>query len=353
MKKQNDLFLFILAGGSGERFWPLSRTKTPKHLLSLFSKKTLLEETLHRVKNLVPPSQLFILTNIQQKKLIRQKLPWFPAKQMIVEPEKRDTAPAAALATAIAYQKNSKAVVALLPADHLIKKINLFQKNLLVAKKIAKQENTLVTLGIPPTFPSTGFGYLKINSQSPRKGTPYSVAKFLEKPDLKTASKFLKQKNYYWNAGIFFWRADYFLQETQHHAPDLAQFIKKFPSANPISYVKTQFPKLKKISLDYAIAEKAKNVKAIIAAFDWDDVGSWEALVNYFQADKNNNILIGPGIISDSANNIVINKSTQLIALQGIHDTIFAATQDAILVAPRSQNQAIKKLFTRLPDHFR
>jgi mannose-1-phosphate guanylyltransferase len=353
MKKQNDLFLFILAGGSGERFWPLSRTKTPKHLLSLFSKKTLLEETLLRVKNLVPPSQLFILTNIQQKKLIHQKLPWFPAKQIITEPEKRDTAPAATLATAIAYQKNSKAVVALLPADHLIKKNNLFQKNLLLAKKIAEQENTLVTFGIHPTFPSTGFGYLKINSQSPRKSVPYPVAKFLEKPDLKTATRFVKQKNYYWNAGIFLWRADYFLQETQHHAPDLGQFIKNFPSNNPFPYIKTQFPKLKKISLDYAIAEKAKNVKAIIAAFDWDDVGSWEALVNYFSADKNNNILLGKGIISDSSSNIIVNKTHQIIALQGVQDLILITTKDAILVLHRCHTQNIKKLFARLPHHFR
>ncbi|MBX7157241.1 MAG: NTP transferase domain-containing protein [Verrucomicrobiae bacterium] len=353
--KHSNLFLFILAGGSGERFWPLSRSKKPKHLLTLFSKKTLLEETLQRVKNLVPPRQLFILTNAQQKKLIRQKLPHFPIQQIIIEPKKRDTAPAAALATAIARKKNPNAIVGLLPADHLIKKIALFQKNLQRAITTAAQNETLVTIGISPTFPATGFGYLKIHAQpkSVQKGLPYNVNQFLEKPDLATAKKFLKQKNYFWNAGIFFWNANYFFHETQKYAPDLAHFLKNFPTTHYQSYLRTQFPKLKKISLDYALAEKVKTVKVIIAEFDWNDVGSWEALVHYFQPDENNNILIGKAALIDCHNNIIVNKSSQFIALIGVKDTIFVVTKDATLTAHRSQNQAIKKLFARLPIHFR
>lgn len=352
MKKQNNLYLFILAGGSGERFWPLSREKCPKHLLSLFSKKTLLEETIQRVKTLVPAQNLFILTNIHQKKLIQKKLRSFPVKQIIVEPEKRDTAPAAALATALALQKNPHAVVGLLPADHFIKQTALFQKNIYLASQIAAQGEALITLGIPPTFPATGFGYLKLNAKTIKPGSAYSVTEFLEKPNQKRAAKFLKQKNYYWNAGLFFWRADYFLQETQRLAPELARFIQNFPHKNNQSYLKKQFPLLTKISLDYAFAEKTKQVRAIVAEFDWNDVGSWDALTHYFPVDSNNNTLIGPSMALDSSDNIVLTQSQHLV-LHHVKDLIVVVTKDAILISHRSQNQTIKKIMSRLPINLR
>lgn len=351
MKKQTNLYLFILAGGSGERFWPLSRKKCPKHLLSLFSKKTLLEETFQRVKSLVPTKNLFILTNKDQKKLIQKKIPSFLAKQIIAEPEKRDTAPAAALATAIALQKNPKAVIGLLPADHFIKQTSLFQKNILSASQLASRGESLITLGISPTFPATGFGYLKLNSKTIKKGSAYPVIQFLEKPNQKMAIKLLKQKKFYWNAGLFFWRGDYFLRETQQHAKELARFIKNFPKKGSQYYLKKQFPLLTKTSLDYALAEKAKRVMAVVAEFDWNDVGSWDALTNYFPADFNNNTLLGPSITLDSYNNIALTNSSQYLVLYQVKDLIIITTKDAILISHRSQNQAIKKILSRLPKN--
>ena len=353
MKKQSHLYLFILAGGSGERFWPLSREKQPKHLLSFFSKKTLLEETLSRVKRLIPAENLFILTNAHQKKLIQKKLPSFPNKQIVVEPEKRDTAPAAALATAIALQKNPKAVVGLLPADHFIKQTSLFQKNIHLAARLAARGEALITLGIPPTFPATAFGYLKLNSKTVKKGSAYPVTQFLEKPNQKRAINFFKQKNYYWNAGLFFWRADYFLHEIRRYAPALARFIQNFPQRNNVSYLKKHFPLLTKISLDYALVEKTKRVITIIAEFDWNDVGSCEALTHYFPADSNNNTLLGPSLALESSGNIALSQPSQFLVLNQVKNLIVVVTKEAILITPRSQNHTIKKIMSRLPYSLR
>ena len=348
------LLLFIMAGGSGERFWPLSRKAKPKHLLKLVSSKTLLEETVLRLKPLAPrPSNLLILTNHEQIPGIRKALPRFPKSSLIPEPAKRDTAPAAALATALALRNNPDSILALLPADALIGKHPVFRAQLVAAARAAAVSPSFVTLGIKPSYPSTGFGYLHLGSKTiPQvKGGPFlHVRRFVEKPSLAKAKTFLKSRQYSWNAGIFVWKASTFLAEARRQQPALARFIEKFPNRGSYaSYLKREFPKLPKISVDYAIMEGAKSVLAIQAAFPWDDVGSWSALPAHLPTDKQGNTFRGQVLSLESRNTLAIAQRDRPIALLGTENLVVVDTPDALLVCPKDRVQEVKKLMGLLP----
>ena len=348
------LLLFIMAGGSGERFWPLSRKAKPKHLLKLVSSKTLLEETVLRLKPLAPrPSNLLILTNHEQVRGILKALPRFPKSSLIPEPAKRDTAPAAALATALALRNNPDAVLALLPADALIGKHPIFRAQLAAAARAATVSPSFVTLGIKPSYPSTGFGYLHLGSKTlPKvKGGPFlQVRRFVEKPSLVKANAYLRSGQYAWNAGIFVWKASTFLAEARRQQPALARFIEKFPiRGSYTSYLKREFPKLPKISVDYAIMEGAKSVLAIQAAFPWDDVGSWSALPAHLPTDKWGNTFRGPILSLESRNTLALAQGGRPIALLGTTNLVVVDTPDALLVCPKDRVQEVKKLMGLLP----
>jgi len=346
--------LFIMAGGSGERFWPLSRKAKPKHLLKLVSSKTLLEETVLRIKPLASkPSHLLILTNHEQIPGLRKALPRFPKSSLIPEPAKRDTAPAAALATALALRNNPNAVLALLPADALIGKHPVFRAQLAAAARAAAVSPSFVTLGIKPSYPSTGFGYLHLGGKTlPQvKGGPFlHVRRFVEKPSLAKAKSYLKSHQYAWNAGIFVWKASTFLAEARRQQPALARFIEKFPKRGSYaSYLKREFPKLPKISVDYAIMEGAKSVLAIQAAFPWDDVGSWSALPSHLPTDKKGNTLRGNITAVDSQDTLAIAQGGRQIALLGTKNLVVVDTPDALLVCPKDRVQEVKRLMALLP----
>jgi len=348
------LLLFIMAGGSGERFWPLSRKAKPKHLLKLVSSKTLLEETVLRLKPLAPrPSNLLILTNHEQIPGIRKALPRFPKSSMIPEPAKRDTAPAAALATALALRTHPDAVLALLPADAVIGKAPIFRAQLAAAVRAAHSSPSFVALGIKPSYPATGFGYLHLGRKTlPQiKGGPFlHVRRFVEKPSLANAKTFLKSRQYAWNAGIFVWKASTFLAEARRQQPALARFIEKFPKRGSYaSYLRREFPKLPKISVDYAIMEGAKSVLAIQAAFPWDDVGSWSALPAHLPTDKKGNTFRGPILSLESRNTLALAHGGRPIALLGTENLVVVDTPDALLVCPKDRVQEVKKLMGLLP----
>ena len=348
--------LFIMAGGSGERFWPLSRKAKPKHLLKLVTSKTLLEETVLRLKPLAhKPSHLLILTNHEQIPGVRKALPRFPKTSLIPEPAKRDTAPAAALATALALRMNPNAVLALLPADALIGKHPIFRSQLGAAARAAAVSPSFVTLGIKPSYPSTGFGYLHLGSKTlPKvKGGPFlQVRRFVEKPSLPKAKAYLRSGQYAWNAGIFVWKASTFLAEARRQQPLLARFIEKFPKRGSYSsYLKREFPKLPKISVDYAIMEGAKSVLALKASFPWDDVGSWTALPAHLPTDKKGNTLRGQITAVDSQDTLALGEGGRSIALLGLKNLVVVDTPDALLVCPKDRVQEIKKLLPLLPDH--
>jgi len=346
------LHIFIIAGGSGERFWPMSRTRRPKHLISLLGPRTLLEDTVQRAGIDEPNAKLYILTNAAQIEPTQTALPDFPKENIIGEPAKRDTAPAAALATAIAHAQDPNSLVALLPADAMIYDTDAFRANFRDAVDYADQNDAIMTIGIPPSFPSTGFGYLHLGETvgtGPNESEMLKVEEFVEKPDQARAEEYLESGNYAWNAGMFIWRSESFLTEAKANAPELAEFIENFPSGDYQSYMEEKFPNLPKISVDYAIMEKARSVCAVKAKFDWDDVGTWAALPSHLEKDEQNNTVRGNVTAHESSNNIAISNGRN-ISLLGVNDLIVVETDDAILVCPKDRAQDVKKLHGKLSD---
>ena len=343
------LQVFIMAGGSGERFWPASRTATPKHLLKLLGDQTLLEQTVRRFEGIVPFEQIFVLTNVAQIEATLAAVPFLPPANIIAEPAKRDTAPAAALATGIARNRRSDAIVALFPADAMIHDAATFRRQLTEATEFVAINPSILTFSITPTHASTGFGYLQLgNPISAQSATRIvSVERFIEKPDADRAQEFFLGKKHGWNAGMFLWQAETFLTECHKNAPELTHFILGFPASGSADSIKTylgeKFPLLPKISVDFAIMEKATSVVAAIAEYDWDDVGSWTALPDHLGKDAQENTLQGKVITLDSGRNIVI-AGKRTIALCGVSDLVVVETDDAVLVCHRNAVQQIKNL---------
>jgi mannose-1-phosphate guanylyltransferase len=339
----NRLHVFIMAGGSGERFWPASRTATPKHLLKLLGDQTLLEQTVRRFEGVIPFDQIFVLTNVAQIEATLAAVPFLPPANIIAEPAKRDTAPAAALATGIARNLRSDAIVALFPADAMIHDTATFRRQLTEATEFVAKNPSILTFSITPTHPSTGFGYLELEEGAASKEGVVTVNRFVEKPDEAKAQAFLAGKRHGWNAGMFLWQAETFLTECKKHQPDLEKFILEFPKGDHGPYLAERFPLLPKISVDYAIMEHAARVVALIARFDWDDVGSWTALPPHLGIDENGNTLKGKVVTLDAAHNIVI-AGKRTIALCGVSDIVVVETDDAVLVCHRNAVQQIKNL---------
>jgi mannose-1-phosphate guanylyltransferase len=349
-------FAFVMAGGSGERFWPMSRRKTPKHLLKLLEERTLLEAAVARLEGVVPRERTFVLTNAEQVEGTRAALPCVPADHIIAEPAKRDTAPACALATAIARASAPDAVCIVLPADAMIHDVAGFQRQIRDAIAVAAGGNAIITLGIPPAFPSTGFGYLETGdplADGPEGSRVRRLRRFVEKPDLENATRYLAEGHYFWNAGIFLWRAETFLSEARRQQPELAGFIEGLASLDALpAYLAARFASLPKISVDYAIMEHAENVAAVLAEFDWDDVGAWTALPAHFRPDADGNSLRGPVVAHDARGNIAVSNG-RLIALCGVTGLVVVETPDAVMVCHRDAVQHVKSLQPLLPDDLR
>ena len=343
-----------MAGGSGERFWPMSRSQRPKHLLKLFSECTLLEETVRRIEAAVPPSNIFVLTNEVQLPATRDALRGIiPETQIVAEPAKRDTAPAAALATALVRARAGEdAVVGLLPADAFISDTGTFGRQLGAAFPRAAESGAILTIAIKPDHPATGFGYLEMGAELARGGggTFREVKRFVEKPDTATAKGYLESGRFAWNAGMFFWRVGTFLAEADRNAPELAAFVRDFPAepAKAAAFLTGRFPGLPKISVDYAIMEKAAKVETLLAEFDWDDVGLWTALPKHLATDAAANATRGAVLASGAANNIALSNG-RTIALVGVKDLVVVETADAVLVCHRDAVQDIKKITAQLP----
>jgi mannose-1-phosphate guanylyltransferase len=345
----NNLHIFIMAGGSGERFWPASRTATPKHLLRLLGEQTLLEQAIQRFEGAVPMDRIFILTNSAQVDATREAVPFLDSANIIAEPAKRDTAPAAALATAIARSRCAEAVVGLFPADAMIHDTEAFRHQLESAARFVDEHDSIFTFAIPPTHAATGFGYLRLGKPvgEAAKGGIFEVEKFVEKPNSERAREFFAEGRHGWNAGMFLWKAETFLAECQAQQPELADFIANFPTGpapdDLKDYLNAVFPTLPKISVDYAIMENARSVVAAKAEFDWDDVGSWTALPNHLGKNVQNNTLQGSVVELDSSNNIVVAQS-RTVALCGVDNLVVVETPDAILVCHRDAVENIKKI---------
>ena len=352
MAGNSQFFACIMAGGSGERFWPMSRAQTPKHLLKLLSARTLVEETVRRLGAAVPPDNIFVLTNEVQLPGTRAALAGLlPASQIVAEPAKRDTAPAAALATALVRARGGEgATLALLPADAFIADATTCAVQLGAALRRAADAGAIMTIAIKPDHAATGFGYLEMGEERAigPAGTVRQVKRFVEKPDAATAQRYLESGDYAWNAGMFFWRVDTFVAEAERHAPELAQFIREFPAGEFGAFLAQRFPALPKISVDYAIMEKARSVETLVAKFDWDDVGLWTALPKHLATDAEGNSSRGAVVVAGASNNIAISNG-RMIALCGVKDLVVVETADAILVCHRDAVQNIKQIVGKLP----
>jgi mannose-1-phosphate guanylyltransferase len=347
-----DLYALILAGGSGERFWPYSRRARPKQLLKLFSERTMLEETIARLGDAVPPDRVFVLTNREQEAAVRASCPGLPPENIVAEPAKRDTAPAVALGVGLVLRRDPQAVMAVLPADHLIKDTATFRRDLLAGAEAAAKRGALLTIGIKPTWACPGFGYIE---QGPRAvdADPaiFEVKRFREKPDAALAESFLKQGNFRWNAGMFIWSIPSIMGELTKHAPELAAFVARMRTAKDLpALLESDFPKLPKISVDYAIMEKAAHVLELEAGFDWDDVGSWVAVSKYLAQHEGGNAANCALTSHDASHNIVFSGGKKHVALAGVQDLIVIDTGDALLVCHRSEAENIKKLVPRVPE---
>ena len=351
----DSIYALILAGGSGERFWPLSRRARPKQLLRLVSDKTLLEETLARLEGLIPRERILILTNTEQESAVRRLLRAFPNENIVAEPAKRDTAAAIALGTGWVAVRDHAALMVVLPADHVIASRAAFQETLALAADAAQETSELVTIGIKPTWACPGFGYIEHGKpvrlrRRPDSEAIHRVRRFREKPNLDLAESFLRKGHFRWNAGMFVWAVPTVLREFNRHAPELADFISQLRvPGNFEKALRERFSKLPRISFDYAILEKADRVLVVESGFDWDDIGSWRAVANYFEKDEHGNAANRPITAIDSSNNIVFEEDGTTVALLGVHDLIVVRTPDAVLICHRHEAERIKDLIGKIP----
>lgn len=348
-------YVVIIAGGRGERFWPQSRTACPKHLLPIVGDKPMLVQTLDRVRDLVPQENIFIITSSAQEKAVRRVCPDLPRANIIAEPVGRDTAPAVALASAIVGSRDPDGVFAVLPADHVIHDTVAYQADLRAAFAAAETENVLVTIGIRPTEPATGFGYIQrgVAWRTFANRSIYFACRFVEKPNLDTAKAYLTSGDYLWNAGMFFWRVSVVDAAMQKHCPELhtglAPVREALAKDKPLGPVLAKlYPSLGKISIDYALLEKSDNVVVLPSSFDWDDVGAWPAVARHLPKDPQGNVIRGRAIIEQGGGNILYSEDGHLVGVIGADDLIIVHTKDATLVCPKDRAQDIKLLLKRL-----
>lgn len=344
------LTFLIMAGGSGERFWPLSTKEKPKQLLKVFDDKSLIRKTYERVLPLVEKSQIFIATNEIQVPAMREEFPEIDPSRIIIEPAFRDTAAAIAYGSMMISSYYDDPIICVLASDHLIANEQAFRETIKISEKEA-ENGGIVTLGISPSYAETGYGYIEVSDA--KLNVPIKALGFKEKPTIEVAERYLKSGKYLWNSGMFIFKYTTILAALKKYSPShyevLSQIAQKIDGNNGISTardIKNLFEKFEKKSIDFAIMEKANNVVVIPSEFGWNDVGGYIAFEKLFQADENGNINRGKkSIIIDSKNNIIINNGTmQRISLLGIEDTIIVVTDKEILLCAKEKNQDIKKI---------
>ena len=360
---QSDRYVIIMAGGRGERFWPVSREKTPKQLIKLLGDRSFLQQAVDRCLPLVPLKNILIITNAAQAAEVRKQLPKLPKENVVGEPIGRDTCAAVTLGAAIVGARSVNAVMAVLPADHVIPEEKKFQQVLNDAFDLASRGQVIVTIGIKPTEPATGYGYIRTGVELPPpngvkkyKTTFFKAEQFVEKPNYDTALTYLTSGQYRWNAGMFVWSFVTVTNALEKHQPEMnAACHRWFEAATKKKLDKVlakEYPGIPKISVDFALMEKAQNVVVADGAFDWDDLGAWPALARHIKADAEGNCAVGEFIHVDGARNIIYDARSKErrtpIGCAGLRDAILVLTDDAVLLAHKSQAQKIKELVKKL-----
>lgn len=339
-----DVFTVIMAGGSGTRFWPLSRSLRPKQFLPLTSKLPLIAETMKRLSALSTPARTSVVCGAKHAALVKKALPKLPKQNVVVEPEARNTAPAIALACAHVAHQNPEGIVVVLPSDQHVADLDAFRKSVEEAIRVART-GYIVTLGIKPTRPETGYGYIRVGEGL--SGEAFKVGAFVEKPNRETAEGYLAAGDFLWNAGIFVFRVDVMLAALGTHMPELVKPLGAIRQAwgtkKSSSVLSSQFKKMPAISIDYGVAERAPNIAVVPSSCGWSDVGSFNALPEVRPVDAAGNVIEGQAVVIDSRGCVVLG-SERLVAVVGMQDVVVVDAGDAILVLPKDKSQDVRKV---------
>ncbi len=341
----------IMAGGRGERFWPKSRKNMPKQFLSLTDDgKTMIQLTVERISPMVKIEDVYVATNKDYKSLVLEQLPGLPEQNVLCEPVGRNTAPCIGLGAMHIAKKYDDAMMFVLPSDHLIKFNKMFIRTLQDACEVAEKDDNLVTIGIVPDYPETGYGYIKFDSQI-SDGNAYKVERFVEKPSLEVAKEYLATEEYLWNSGMFIWKVSSILKNLQKFMPETFESLKRIQDAIGTEHEETvlekEFYGIQSQSIDYGIMEKADDIYILLGAFGWDDVGSWLAVERIKKTNEFGNVVSG-NIITVNTHNCVIQGENKLIATVGLDDMIVVDTEDATLICSKDHAGDIKKVLENL-----
>lgn len=353
---KKDNYAVIMAGGVGSRFWPVSKTSFPKQFHDMLGTgKSLLQHTFNRLSKIVPADQILILTNSDYVNLVKEQLPDINRDRIIAEPAMRNTAPCILLAALKINKENPKASMIVAPSDHWIEDEDAFTKDVNSAFEACADQDILMTLGIKPGFPNTGYGYIKYRKKD--SGDVKMVENFTEKPDYSRAQSFLKEGNYLWNAGIFIWKTSFIIDQYQDFLPEMfSVFENSWTSLNTSeeeSFLEKNYPNFENLSIDYGILEKAKHVGVIEASFDWSDLGTWGSLHTQLPKDESENVSVNAkSIFIDTSNTILRTSENKISILKGLNDFIVIENEDCLVILPKKDEQEIKTIRNLVMEKF-
>lgn len=350
-----NYYAVIMAGGVGSRFWPLSTEQFPKQFHDMMGTgSTLIQKTVSRFEQIIPSENILIATNRKYEHLVLEQLPKTSSKQLLLEPAMRNTAPCILFSAFKIYNENPDGIMVIAPSDHWIEDENEFLKNIKTSFEFSVKNDALLTLGIQPTTPNTGYGYIQFeNSENEWK----KVKKFTEKPNLEKAEQFLKSGDYLWNAGIFVWSAKSILKAFKSHLPEMYELFSRgegnYNTALETQFIEENYAFSENISIDFGIMEKAVNVFVLPVNFTWNDLGTWSSLYTELKKDSNQNATLDGNVIYiDSANNIVKTQSKKRVVIQGLNDYIVVEKDDVILICPKNKEQDIKQIRSTVKNEF-
>lgn len=341
---KQDFCILIMAGGKGTRFWPKSTEEKPKQFINLIDDKTMIQLTIDRIRNIVPIEKIFVATGEKYIELLKEQIPDLPDRNIIVEPVGRNTAPCILLASLYIKQIYNDCNIAVLPSDHLIKNKKDYIETLKKANEyIENNKNAIVTIGITPDRPETGYGYIKYNKME--KKDIVKVEKFVEKPNLEIAKQYLKSKEYLWNAGMFIFNIDYMLEELENNYNETYKLLQTLPNIYDENYndkLNEIYPKCESISIDYAVMEKSKNIYVIPSNFGWDDIGTWKALERYIEEDENRNYIKGQASTYNSSNNVLYSENKKIVVI-GLDNIFCIESEDMIVIGSKDSMEELVK----------
>ncbi|MCM4168463.1 mannose-1-phosphate guanylyltransferase [Arenibacter sp. H213] len=351
-----NYYAVLMAGGVGSRFWPISTSDFPKQFHDMLGAgDTLIQKTFKRLNKFIPTENILILTNERYNQLVLEQLPLVKQEQVVLEPAMRNTAPCILYAALKIQKKNPDAVMIVAPSDHWIEDESAFARDVVSCFNKCEKEDVLCTLGIKPTFPNTGFGYIEYEKTDT---TPVKrVKQFREKPDYETAKEFLSQGNFLWNAGIFMWSVSAIVNSFEKYCPEQYNLFWKgvgyYNTEEESAFILEHYPKAENISIDYAILEPSSNIVVLPASFDWSDLGTWGSLYDKLDKDDDNNAVVNARVLSVNANgNIIRAPKEKIVVVDGLNDYIIVDKKEVLLIYPKSKEQEIKKVLTKVKDQF-